>query len=116
IMSGRDIIGVAKTGSGKTLAFLLPMIRHILDQDPVKTGEGPIAMIMAPTRELVMQILKDFRKVSRRTRIRSVAVYGGAVVSGQISELKRGAEVVVCTPGRMIEILCTNKGRVTNLK
>lgn len=116
IMSGRDIIGIAKTGSGKTLAFLLPMIRHILDQPPVKSGEGPIAMIMAPTRELVMQIHKDIRIISKRTPIRSIAVYGGAVVSGQISELKRGAEVIVCTPGRMIDVLCANKGRVTNLK
>jgi len=116
IMSGRDIIGIAKTGSGKTLAFLLPMIRHILDQEPVKSGEGPIAMIMAPTRELVTQIHKDLRKVAKRTHIRSVPVYGGTVVSGQISELKRGVEVIICTPGRMIEILCANKGRVTNLK
>lgn len=115
IMMGRDIIGIAKTGSGKTLAFLLPMIRHILDQPPVKPGEGPIALIMAPTRELVMQINSDLKLFSGRTGIRSIAIFGGAVVAGQISELKRGAEVIVCTPGRMIDVLCKNKGRVTNL-
>lgn len=58
-MSGRDIIGVAKTGSGKTIAFLLPMFRHIKDQRALKTMEGPIAMIMTPTRELATQIFKE---------------------------------------------------------
>jgi hypothetical protein len=58
IMSGRDCIGIAKTGSGKTLAFVLPMLRHIKDQPPLENGDGPIALIMAPTRELVAQISK----------------------------------------------------------
>lgn len=60
-MSGRDVIGVAKTGSGKTLAFLLPMFRHIKDQRPLEALEGPIAMIMTPTRELATQIYKEGR-------------------------------------------------------
>lgn len=59
IMSGRDCIGIAKTGSGKTLAFILPMLRHIKDQRPIARGDGPIALIMAPTRELVQQIGKE---------------------------------------------------------
>jgi ATP-dependent RNA helicase DDX46/PRP5 len=58
IMSGRNCIGIAKTGSGKTLAFVLPMIRHIHDQSELRDGDGPIALIMAPTRELVQQIAK----------------------------------------------------------
>ena len=56
IMSGRDVIGIAETGSGKTLAYVLPMLRHVLDQRPLKDGEGPIALIIAPTRELATQI------------------------------------------------------------
>jgi ATP-dependent RNA helicase DDX46/PRP5 len=59
IMSGRDIIGVAKTGSGKTIAFLLPLFRHIKDQRPLETGEGPMALIMTPTRELATQIWRE---------------------------------------------------------
>jgi superfamily II DNA/RNA helicase len=59
IMSGRDIIGVAKTGSGKTIAFLLPMFRHIKDQRPLEQMEGPIAIVMTPTRELAVQIHRD---------------------------------------------------------
>ncbi|KAJ0263675.1 DEAD/DEAH box helicase domain-containing protein [Hirschfeldia incana] len=115
IMSGRDCIGVAATGSGKTLSFVLPMLRHIKDQPPVESGEGPIGLVMAPTRELVQQIHTDIKKFAKSLSIRCVAVYGGSGVSQQISELKRGAEIVVCTPGRMIDVLCTNSGRVTNL-
>ena len=59
IMSGRDVIGVAKTGSGKTIAFLLPMFRHIKDQRPLESLDGPIGLIMAPTRELATQIHKE---------------------------------------------------------
>jgi len=59
IMSGRDVIGVAKTGSGKTIAFLLPLLRHLKDQRPVGTAEGPISIIMSPTRELAMQIYRE---------------------------------------------------------
>jgi len=59
IMSGRDIIGVAKTGSGKTMAFILPMFRHIKDQPPLRAMDGPVAMIMTPTRELATQIYKE---------------------------------------------------------
>lgn len=55
-MKGRDVIGIAKTGSGKTLAFLLPMFRHVVDQPPLEDTDGPIALIMTPTRELCMQI------------------------------------------------------------
>ena len=59
IMSGRDVIGVAKTGSGKTVAFLLPLFRHIKDQRPLEQMEGPIAVVMTPTRELAVQIHRD---------------------------------------------------------
>lgn len=58
-MSGRDVIGVAKTGSGKTIAFLLPLLRHIKDQRPLQTGEGPMAVVMTPTRELALQIVRE---------------------------------------------------------
>ena len=99
IMSGRDMIGIAKTGSGKTLAFLLPMFRHIADQEPLEEGDGPIAVIMTPTRELCLQIGKECRKFTKAIDARAVCVYGGTGISEQIAELKRGAEIIVCTPG-----------------
>ncbi|CAM6041238.1 unnamed protein product [Sphagnum compactum] len=116
IMSGRDCIGIAKTGSGKTLAFVLPMLRHIMDQPPLVQGDGPIGLIMAPTRELVQQIYNDIKKFSKVLGLTCVPVYGGSGVAQQISDLKRGAEMVVCTPGRMIDILCTSAGKITNLR
>ncbi|CAL1366082.1 unnamed protein product [Linum trigynum] len=116
IMSGRDCIGIAKTGSGKTLAIVLPMLRHIKDQPPVEAGDGPVGMIIAPTRELVQQIHSDIIKFTKPLGLRCVPVYGGSGVAQQISELKRGTEIVVCTPGRMIDILCTSGGKITNLR
>ena len=116
IMSGRDMIGIAKTGSGKTLAFLLPMFRHIADQEPLEEGDGPIAVIMTPTRELCLQIGKECRKFTKAIDARAVCVYGGTGISEQIAELKRGAEIIVCTPGRMIDMLAANSGKVTNLR
>uniref|UniRef100_A0A1A7YGY4 Probable ATP-dependent RNA helicase DDX46 n=1 Tax=Iconisemion striatum TaxID=60296 RepID=A0A1A7YGY4_9TELE len=116
IMSGRDLIGIAKTGSGKTIAFLLPMFRHIMDQRPLEEAEGPISVIMTPTRELALQITKECKKFSKALGLRVVCVYGGTGISEQIAELKRGAEIIVCTPGRMIDMLGANSGRVTNLR
>ncbi|KAI8439594.1 hypothetical protein MSG28_013321 [Choristoneura fumiferana] len=112
----RDLIGIAKTGSGKTLAFILPMFRHVLDQSPLEDTDGPISLIMTPTRELCMQIGKDIRKFAKSLGLRVVCVYGGTGISEQIAELKRGAEIIVCTPGRMIDMLAANSGRVTNLR
>ncbi|KAF2094635.1 P-loop containing nucleoside triphosphate hydrolase protein [Rhizodiscina lignyota] len=118
IMSGRDVLAVAKTGSGKTMAFLLPMFRHIKDQRPrdKRRNEGPMALILAPTRELVVQIFRECRPFARELDFRVVCAYGGSSIKEQIGELKLGADVVVATPGRMIDLLASNSGRVTNLR
>lgn len=116
LMCGRDVIGVAKTGSGKTLAFLIPMFRHIQDQPPLKAGEGPIGLIMAPARELAFQIRAEAKKLCPALGLRVTCIYGGVGVADQIAELKRGAEIIVCTPGRMIDILCMQAGRMISLR
>ena len=116
IMAGRDIIGVAKTGSGKTLAFLLPMFRHILDQPPLSEGDGPIGLIMAPARELAFQIHLQAKKFTRALGLRVACIYGGGAVADQIADLKRGSEIVVFTPGRMIDILTMQAGKLISLK
>ncbi|CAD5221535.1 unnamed protein product [Bursaphelenchus okinawaensis] len=116
ILSGRDVIGIAKTGSGKTLAFLLPMFRHILDQEPLDEMDGPIGIVLSPTRELAMQTYKEARKFATPLGLRVVCVYGGVGISDQIADLKKGAEIIVCTPGRMIDMLAANAGKVTNLR
>ncbi|KAF4637417.1 hypothetical protein G7Y89_g628 [Cudoniella acicularis] len=116
IMSGRDVIGVAKTGSGKTIAFLLPMFRHIRDQRLLEGSDGPVGLIMTPTRELATQIHKECKPFLKAMGLRAVCAYGGAPIKDQIADLKRGAEIIVCTPGRMIDLLAANSGRVTNLR
>ena len=116
IMSGRDVIGVAKTGSGKTAAFLIPMFRHIRDQRPISGTEGPISLVISPTRELATQIHKDCKPFLKALGLRAVCAYGGAPIKDQIADLKRGAEIVVCTAGRVIDLLAANGGRVLNLR
>ncbi|KAH7105462.1 P-loop containing nucleoside triphosphate hydrolase protein [Auriculariales sp. MPI-PUGE-AT-0066] len=116
IMSGRDVIGIAKTGSGKTIAFLLPLFRHIKDQRPIENMEGPMALVMTPTRELAVQIHRECKPFLKVLGLRAVCAYGGSPIKDQIAEMKKGAEIVVCTPGRMIDLLTANSGRVTNLR
>ncbi|CAN3363076.1 pre-mRNA-processing ATP-dependent RNA helicase Prp5p [Diutina catenulata] len=113
IMAGRDVVGVANTGSGKTMAFVLPMLRHVLDQPNLEPGDGPIAVILTPTRELAIQI---HREIGRFAGVKAAACYGGSNIESQIAELKRGVEVVVATPGRLIDLLSANGGRLTNLQ
>ena len=116
VMSGRDMIGIAKTGSGKTLAFVLPMLRHCLYQPALDENDGPIAIMMTPTRELALQIYKETRKFCKPLKLTVACIYGGSGISEQIAELKKGAEIIVCTPGRMIDMLSANNGKVTNCR
>ncbi|EPS66709.1 hypothetical protein M569_08067 [Genlisea aurea] len=105
VLSGRDIIGIAKTGSGKTASFVLPMIVHIMDQPELAKEEGPIGVICAPTRELAHQIYLEAKKFSKVHGIRVAAVYGGMSKLDQFKELKAGCEIVVATPGRLIDMI-----------
>jgi superfamily II DNA/RNA helicase len=116
IMSGRDCIGVAKTGSGKTASYLLPCFRHCADQPPMEQGDGPIALVFTPARELCVQVFQQAKHFFKHAGVSGCAVYGGAPVADQIAELKKGPQIVICTPGRMIDMLCANAGKVTNLK
>ncbi|KAK4492640.1 hypothetical protein RD792_003458 [Penstemon davidsonii] len=105
VLSGRDIIGIAKTGSGKTASFVLPMIVHIMDQPELEKEEGPIGVICAPTRELAHQIYLEAKKFAKANGIRVSAVYGGMSKLDQFKELKAGCEIVVATPGRLIDMI-----------
>jgi ATP-dependent RNA helicase RhlE len=100
-LQGRDIIGCAQTGTGKTLAFLLPALERLL-QDPSKT-KSPRVVILEPTRELAIQVAGEARKLAARTSLRVVSVYGGAGMKRQIDRLRRGVDIVVATPGRLMD-------------
>ncbi|XP_049291279.1 ATP-dependent RNA helicase DDX42 [Anopheles funestus] len=117
-LSGRDIIGIAKTGSGKTAAFLWPMLVHIMDQRELGPGDGPIGLILAPTRELSLQIYSEAKKFGKVYNISICCCYGGGSKWEQSKALEQGAEIVVATPGRMIDMVkikATNLQRVTYL-
>lgn len=103
-LSGRDMVGIAQTGSGKTLSFILPALVHAKAQVPLREGDGPIVLVLAPTRELVVQIKKVADEFCGMFNLRSVAVYGGTSSGHQIRGLHEGAEVVVATPGRLIDL------------
>ncbi|MFB5629866.1 MAG: DEAD/DEAH box helicase, partial [Nitrosarchaeum sp.] len=99
LLTGRDVIGQAHTGSGKTAAFALAMLQEI---QPKKGIQG---LIMAPTRELAMQITTEIKKFGKYTGIRVATVYGGQGMGLQLDALDRGVEIVVATPGRLIDHL-----------
>ncbi|MEA3341552.1 MAG: DEAD/DEAH box helicase, partial [Chloroflexota bacterium] len=100
-LQGRDIVGGAQTGTGKTLAFLLPALERLL-QDQTKT-KNPRVVVLEPTRELAIQVSKEAQKLTAHTSLRVVTVYGGAKMKSQIKKLRRGVDVVVATPGRLMD-------------
>ena len=97
ILKGMDVIGQAHTGTGKTAAFSLPILNNIKRNGPIQ------ALILVPTRELAMQVTNEIRKFSKYVGIRTLAVYGGQSMSLQITQLRKGVQIVVATPGRLID-------------
>lgn len=112
-LSGRDMVGIAKTGSGKTLAYILPSVIHINNQEKRKRGDGPIALILAPTRELAQQIQQVCHEFGANARVSNTCIFGGAPKGSQARDLERGVDVIIATPGRLIDFL--EKG-TTNLR
>jgi ATP-dependent RNA helicase RhlE len=106
VLSGQDLIGCAETGTGKTAAFLLPIIQRLTE----KPRPGVRVLVLAPTRELAMQIQKNYGELNRVKANRGVTVIGGANMRTQISDLRRGAAIVIATPGRLLDL--TERGAV----
>ncbi len=106
-LSGRDVIGQAQTGTGKTAAFLLPFLNHWRDDN----RPGPQAIVLAPTRELVVQVSEEAVKLSPNCHCRAVPIYGGQRFGQQLTLLKRGCNIVVGTPGRVLDHL--SRGTLT---
>ncbi|VDK69541.1 unnamed protein product [Onchocerca ochengi] len=117
-LSGRDVLGIAKTGSGKTVAYLWPAIIHIMDQPDLKESDGPIALVIVPTRELALQVYQEAKRYCKVYNINVVCAYGGGSKWEQQNALIEGAELVIATPGRIIDLVkinATNFTRVTFL-
>lgn len=118
ILSGRDVIGVSETGSGKTLTYVLSLIKSILHNIglyPFSFNDGPIGMIIVPTRELALQIYNESTVYCDLVNIQVSVVYGGVPSHTQLSRIKRGSHILICTPGRMIDILSMNKSTFLSL-
>lgn len=114
IMSGKDVIGIAPTGSGKTIAFVLPLIRQVLDQLPEISGTK--AIVLSPTRELCLQTYREVEQFARSFGIVTLGAAGGTSVKPQIDAIKRNVDIIVATPGRMIDLLAANGGRILSVR
>jgi ATP-dependent RNA helicase RhlE len=101
IMQGRDVIGLAQTGTGKTAAFALPILQRLLHGQRGQVG----AAIISPTRELTEQTYETISKLGQKTRLRSIAIYGGVSIDQQIQRLRNGIEIAVACPGRLLDHL-----------
>ena len=108
-LDGNDMMGIAATGSGKTAAFLIPLINSILSQpDDVLNRcveDGPLALILAPTRELVQQINVECQKLAKFTKISSMSIVGGQSVDQQAHRIREGIHMIVATPGRLVDLI-----------
>ena len=121
ILNNRDLMSCAQTGSGKTAAFLVPILSKLLEEGPQGAGQGggyggrrkqtPLALVLAPTRELATQIYDEARKFAYRSRVRPAVVYGGANVGDQMRELDRGCHLLIATPGRLVDFL--DRGKIS---
>ena len=110
LLEGRDLLGIAQTGTGKTAAFALPLLQRLTSTDRRAGPRSVRALILTPTRELCVQILDSFRTYGRHLRLSRAAVYGGVSQGPQVQNLSRGLDVLVATPGRLLDLM--NQGQV----
>ncbi|MBL9095156.1 MAG: DEAD/DEAH box helicase [Planctomycetaceae bacterium] len=112
-LAGVDVLGQARTGTGKTASFVLPILEKL---DPHHAHAAPQAIVMVPTRELAVQVKDEFEKLSHGRKVHILAVYGGKPIRQQVERLKRGVEVVVGTPGRVLDHLSRGTLMLSSLK
>ncbi len=105
VMNGRDVMGLAQTGTGKTAAFGVPLIAHLMEHGQRPAPRSVHALILAPTRELATQISVNLRDYAAGTAIKSAMVVGGQSINRQINRLERGVDILVATPGRLLDLL-----------
>jgi len=112
VMSGKDVIGIAQTGTGKTLAYLLPLLR----QHTFSKQKDPRVLILVPTRELVIQVVEEIRKLTKYMTVRVVGVYGGTNINNQKQLLYDGLDILVATPGRLVDLSMTGILRLKSIQ
>lgn len=104
LIQGRDLLGCAQTGTGKTGAFALPILQRLAKRKKNVGPKGASALILTPTRELAVQIGESFRVYGRYLKIKHMTVYGGVSYRPQIKALSRGVDVLIATPGRLVDL------------
>tara|TARA_B110000483_G_scaffold746_1_gene824 strand:- start:2920 stop:4167 length:1248 start_codon:yes stop_codon:yes gene_type:complete len=117
LLKGNDLLGVAQTGTGKTAAFGIPILNHLLKENSPGQGRRKIkALVVTPTRELAIQIGENFTAYSQFTHLRNTVIFGGVKQSKQVDSLKQGVDILVATPGRLLDLI--NQGYIvfSNLK
>jgi len=112
-LAGRDVCGKAKTGSGKTLAFGIPMVQNLTVD---KSRKMPVSLALVPTRELATQVTEELTALAEAMGLKVLAIYGGANMEAQIKAIKGGIDIVVATPGRMIDLLDRGEVSVSGLE
>lgn len=105
LLEGRDLLGLAQTGSGKTAAFALPLMQRFLKDEGKRLPQTAKVVILAPTRELALQILQNLKSYSKYLHFKSVAVFGGVSINTQIKDLQKGSDFLIATPGRLQDLL-----------
>ena len=105
LLAGRDVLGVAQTGTGKTAAFALPILHQLSQSRPVKGPRSPRALVLAPTRELAIQIGDEFRAYAKHLPLRQTVILGGVSQRPQVNALARGVDILIATPGRLLDLL-----------
>ena len=105
ILAGHDVLGGAQTGTGKTAAFVLPMLHRLAHEPAPKVGRVPRALVLCPTRELAAQVEQSVRTYGKYLTLRSAVVFGGVGMNPQIAALRRGVDILVATPGRLLDLL-----------
>ena len=112
ILSGRDAVGIAQTGTGKTFAYLLPILRQL----NYSTEKPPRVLILVPTRELVAQAVENCKQLAKYMNIRVVGIYGGSNINTQRAAVTAGLDILVATPGRLIDLASTKSINLNNIK
>ena len=112
LLKGHDLLGVAQTGTGKTAAFGIPILNHLLKENNSGQGKRKIkALVVTPTRELAIQIAENFTDYSQFTHLRNIVIFGGVKQSKQVASLQQGVDILVATPGRLLDLM--NQGYIT---
>ena len=116
LLAGRDVLGIAQTGTGKTAAFALPILHKLFESRGSNGPRGPRALVLAPTRELASQIGEEFRAYGKDLHLRQTVIFGGVNQKPQVNALNRGVDIIIATPGRLLDLMDQRRLRLDTVE